>query len=231
MDYSTDEYFIIRRLKMKLIELGYAEENLNTIIYSFYTHFNILITMSEIESININQTVLVGPYIFQNLYSSLINQQPTLDDINNDINYNNQYEEDEEDEDDMPPLVEANNDNYNIGNLFNIIIGQPTLGTNVVFNQIIIQPINNGNTNFMEDVLVTTDENTLNKLNVLKITNDMNEKCAICIEEMNEDEEYFDIKCKHIFHKECLETYLKNYNHICPVCRNDVGESFAHITS
>ena len=43
--------------------------------------------------------------------------------------------------------------------------------------------------------------------------------------EMNEDEEYLDIECKHIFHKECLETYLKNYNHICPVCRKDIGVS------
>ena len=95
-------------------------------------------------------------------------------------------------------------------------------------NQILVQPPNNNRT-FMEDVLVTTDENTLNKLNVSKITKDMNEKCMVCIEEMNEDEEYFDIKCKHIFHKDCLETYLKNYNHICPVCRNEIGDSVPHM--
>ncbi len=206
MDYSTDEYYIIRKLKEKLLELGYALENLNTILYSFYTHFNILITMSEIENININQHILVGPSLLHNLFSSLINQ-PTIVE---------EYEDD-----DMPPLVEANDNNdydpmnnqLNIGNLLNIIIGQPTIGANILFNQIIIEPNNNGNQTFMEDVVVTTDENTLNTLNILKITKDMTEnniKCMICIEEMIEDEEYLDIECKHIYHRECLETYLKN---------------------
>ena len=68
------------------------------------------------------------------------------------------------------------------------------------------------------------------KETILKITKEMNEKCTICMIEMNEDEEYLDIECKHIFHKDCLETYLKNYNHICPVCRKDIGKSYAHIT-
>jgi hypothetical protein len=215
MDYSNDELYIIKRLKQKLIELGYAEENLNTIIYSFYNYFNILITMDEIESVNINQQVQVGPYFLQHIFSSLITQPPILE------------ENDEHDDDDMPPLEEApqeQNNELNIGNLLNIIIGQPTLGNNIFFNQIVIQPINN-NHSFMQDVVVTTDQNTLNTLNILKITKEINEKCMICIEEMNECEEYFDIQCKHIFHKGCLETYLKNYNHICPVCRNEIGES------
>ncbi len=225
MDYSTDEYYIIRKLKQKLIELGYAEENLNTIIYSFYTHFNILITMSEIENINVNQTIHLGPAFLHTLFAPLINHPPIVEETN-----------ENENDDDMPPLVEVleeeQNTQLNINDLLNIIIGQPTLGNNIFFNQILIQPLPNTNpnpNNFMEDVLVTTDQNTLNTLNILKITNNMNEKCMICIEEMNEDEEYFDIDCKHIFHRECLETYLKNYNHICPVCRNEIGQSFPHI--
>jgi hypothetical protein len=233
MDFSTDELYIIRRLKQKLIELGYAPENLNNILYSFYTHFNILITMSEIESVNINNNVLISPSILNTLnlsnIFSIINL-PIVDEFNNE----EQYQEEQE-YTDMPPLVEADydpmNNQLNIGNLLNMIMGQHTIGTDTLFNQIIIQPLNNTNLT-LEDVVVTTDENTLNTLDRLKITKDMNEKnikCAICIEEMITDEEYFDIKCKHIFHKECLETYLKNYNHICPVCRNDIGESNPHI--
>ncbi len=228
MDYSTDEYYIIRRLKIKLIEMGYAQpvdqDNINNIIYSFYNHFNILITLSEIESIHIhnNYSLFTGPTLFQNLISSLINQQPIPEEVEPDENQPDENQH-HNDDDDMPPLEEVN---YNIGNLFNIILGAPQTNA-FVFEQILVEPPQTRQ--FMEDVLVTTDENTLNTLNVLKITNEINEKCMICIEEMNEDEEYFDIKCKHIFHKNCLETYLKNYNHICPVCRNEIGESHPHL--
>lgn len=243
MDYSTDEYYIIRRLKMKLIEMGYAQENINNIIYSFYNHFNILITLSEIENIHIhnNQTLYVGPTLFQNLISSIINQPTILEEVEPDEE-NNQNQDNQNNDDDMPPLAEAPQINYNpldnqfnIGNILNILLGaSPSAGTNIMFEQILIQPLQvtqgqNQPRTFMEDVLVTTDENTLNTMNVLKITKDMNEKCAICMDEMNEDEEYFDIKCKHIFHKGCLEIYLTNYNHICPVCRNEIGESNPHL--
>ena len=34
-----------------------------------------------------------------------------------------------------------------------------------------------------------------------------------------------DIECKHIFHSECLTEYLEKYNHICPICRKDIGKS------
>ena len=43
------------------------------------------------------------------------------------------------------------------------------------------------------------------------------------MEEMNEGDIYIDIKCKHIYHKECLTEYLTKYNHICPTCRMDIG--------
>jgi hypothetical protein len=239
MDYSINENFIIRKLKLKLIEMGYSIQDLNNIIYSFYNHFNILITMSEIENVSIdNQTINIAPGFLQQLFISVINQ-PNID-----TNYNNidQYQENNNEYDDMPPLVEVDinqnnfnpldnqfNNNFNIGNLLNIILGAPPTN-NFIFDQVLIQPPQNNRT-FMEDIVVTTDENTLNTLNVLKITKDINEniKCMICIEEMNEDEEYFDIQCKHIFHKGCLETYLKNYNHICPVCRNEIGESNPHL--
>ena len=54
MDINNDEHFIIKKLKQKLIELNYRNEELNTILYSFYNYFDIPITLSEIENIQIN---------------------------------------------------------------------------------------------------------------------------------------------------------------------------------
>lgn len=76
----------------------------------------------------------------------------------------------------------------------------------------------------MEDVVVTTDIDSLNNYPILKINSDKLEICSICQDEMINNSEYLDIDCKHIFHKECLMTYLKNYNHICPTCRNEIGK-------
>ena len=230
MDNSIDEHFIIRKLKFRLIDMGYLEENLNIIIYSFYNYFDIPITLSEIENI---PSTLYTPLFFNN-HNIMINPLNIfMSHINNELNLETILEEQDNNQDNNQDNHQDNNqdnyhpfnNNFDIASILNIILGGPP--NLVQFQQILINPPHNQS--FMEDILLTTDENTLNTLNVLKITKDMNEKCAICIEEMNENEEYFDIKCKHIFHSECLNTYLKNYNHICPVCRNEIGNIHAHI--
>ena len=113
----------------------------------------------------------------------------------------------------------------------------PIIEINYIYNEGIInfvEAVNELINPIMEDVLVTTDENTINQLKVLKYSldynlNNYNECCTICLDNMIENDEYYDIKCKHIFHKNCLFTYLKNYNHICPVCRVEIGNAHYNI--
>lgn len=256
LDESNNEQYIIRKLKVKLISFGYLEDNLNMIIYSFYNFFDIPITLSEIENIPsidyhplqffFNQTPnlpnslmsLLPPNLNGIYYINMNVHQVNNNPASNPVDLNNNPENldnNPEDNDDNP---EDNDDNIdeneiiidmNIGALMREIylnqLNQPNqLNQLNQSNQLNLQfaPL-------MNDVVVTTDENTLNTLNVLKITKEMNEKCTICIEDMNEDDEYFDINCKHVFHKDCLNTYLKNYNHICPICRNEIGNSLPHI--
>ena len=98
----------------------------------------------------------------------------------------------------------------------------------------IIQPINNPilvnrfiaiQPPLLQDVVVTTDQVSLDNMETFKITKYMTEKCSICLLEMEENDEYLNIECKHIYHKDCLTTYLQNYNHTCPVCRHEIGQS------
>jgi hypothetical protein len=110
----------------------------------------------------------------------------------------------------------------------------PIIEINYINNQGIIHLIGDINdliNPIMEDVLVTTDENTINQLKILNYSQDNNDDCTICLDNMKENDEYYDIKCKHIFHKDCLFTYLKNYNHICPVCRIEIGNARVHINN
>ncbi|KAJ8543723.1 hypothetical protein K7X08_025341 [Anisodus acutangulus] len=49
------------------------------------------------------------------------------------------------------------------------------------------------------------------------------ETCAVCLSTFEEGEEVRKlIKCKHIFHKDCLDTWLQQDSGTCPLCRSKV---------
>lgn len=51
---------------------------------------------------------------------------------------------------------------------------------------------------------------------------DQQTECAVCLSEFEEDEEIRKLKCKHIFHKDCLDRWLQHCSATCPLCRNKV---------
>jgi hypothetical protein len=77
--------------------------------------------------------------------------------------------------------------------------------------------------NMFQDVVVTVDDKDIEKLHSTKLESDKDTDCSICMGHMEKDEIVTELKCKHMFHTECIETYLKQYNHKCPVCRSEVG--------
>jgi E3 ubiquitin-protein ligase SHPRH len=54
-----------------------------------------------------------------------------------------------------------------------------------------------------------------------KIIINADEACPICLETISNKESYKIIKCRHIFCKECINTWLKD-NVSCPMCKNDL---------
>ena len=87
----------------------------------------------------------------------------------------------------------------------------------------------NINQEIQEDINITIDKKDLDNLNILKYDKKVSISCPICLMDVEKDNEYYEIKCNHIFHKECLEKWLEKYNYICPVCRTELGNSKAHI--
>jgi hypothetical protein len=45
--------------------------------------------------------------------------------------------------------------------------------------------------------------------------------CSICLDKVESNVEIYKLKCKHVFHKSCIETWLKE-KLSCPVCRKDI---------
>lgn len=47
------------------------------------------------------------------------------------------------------------------------------------------------------------------------------EECAVCLEELKEEETLMQLPCDHRFHSKCLVPWLHNNNH-CPCCRSEL---------
>ena len=46
-------------------------------------------------------------------------------------------------------------------------------------------------------------------------------ECSICLEQYKLNEKIIQLDCDHIFHKECLNLWLKK-NNSCPICRDNI---------
>ena len=51
-------------------------------------------------------------------------------------------------------------------------------------------------------------------------------ECVICMQEFKDSDQIAELRCdsRHIFHKKCIEDWLKN-NDTCPTCRRNVKEN------
>jgi uncharacterized protein YjbI with pentapeptide repeats len=109
----------------------------------------------------------------------------------------------------------------------NPLIILPSFSTNQTISQSLFNPILSGiflTEPIMDDVVSTLDDSENDKLKVYKLIEKKEEKCSICMSEINIDEQVCDLPCNHTFHNECIQPWLKHYNYKCPVCRKEVGK-------
>jgi hypothetical protein len=137
-------------------------------------------------------------------------QSPFSEFVTQHYEYNSAENSEEEEDDINPPVVQIDM-RTSVEDLYNLLN----------FLQNIMNSVGNNN---MEDVTVTTDEKSLDKIQKKKITKDICEKCTICMDDMKEGEEYYNLTCSHIFHIDCIKEYLLNYNHMCPLCKEEIGD-------
>ncbi len=83
-------------------------------------------------------------------------------------------------------------------------------------------PIGQGHV--LQDVVSTLDDSEADKLKVYKSTEKKEEKCSVCMTDMNTDEQLCELPCVHTFHDDCIQPWLKEYNYKCPICRKEVGK-------
>jgi hypothetical protein len=81
----------------------------------------------------------------------------------------------------------------------------------------------------LEDVIVGLDKNDLDKLRVDTFSNfsgtDSNQRdtCSVCLDKLVETDMCRELKCNHLFHKDCIDHWLEEHIN-CPVCREECGK-------
>jgi len=119
--------------------------------------------------------------------------------------------------------VETINENNNSENLVPIIaLDDIYIPSNIYYTQTI-----NLNENTNEDVIVALSDEEFEKNKSDKYCEFISEnkciECLICIEKFNKDDIVTQIKCKHIFHKDCIKSWLCKQSYKCPICRIEAG--------
>jgi len=242
-DYTMDEYVIIRKLKLFLLNNGMDTNLIDNYLFQFYVAFGHPITLEEIKEVSTVPT-------FNNLFNINIpisinnNNTESVDIIENENDDSNLDEESQSttsdndtpniedttipiNENTFPFYINITSNNIDQNELFN------SLYYNSAFSAILHNMFNTthnvGNNippiqpSLYTDVVVTTDNDYLDKLKTTILTENTSDKCSICMMLLEKDDNILDIECKHNFHKECLLQYLKDYNHICPICRHEIG--------
>ena len=70
------------------------------------------------------------------------------------------------------------------------------------------------NKNILDNMVITKMKN------VEKLDNDK-KKCTICLENYKDGDDFIALPCIHIFHSDCIKTWLKNQT-TCPICKNEI---------
>jgi len=227
-------------LTFTLEEIQNINVEANSLLSLFLTNGDIQMSINENnpeENINIT-----------NLLNNIINQSNTQGNIVE--NYQNSNDEVETNipEINLPqtnfsedPLPELNS-NINslpvfINDIQNIVPQNMILESEMNMFNTIINFINQPNqqltqqdqNEFDEDVLVTLDQKEIDGLDKEVVETKQSDRCTICLQDIKEGETMTKLNCSHYYHHECIIKYLKDFDYKCPICRESVGATHAHV--
>jgi hypothetical protein len=188
----------------KELEHSEVEDNENQNNNPSIEQFNNIINLFDNyiqNNINIQQNS-------SNNFFNIINQDMNLNyyNFNQFSNLSNLANEDLEDLDDLPDLIDINGEINNGPILYTTFSLNPSSRTNYIY----------------EDVKIILSEEKFNNLECKSFKElNLNEtkECLICIENFKDDDDVIKIECNHIFHKNCIKSWLCEESNKCPICR------------
>ncbi|KVI10621.1 Zinc finger, RING/FYVE/PHD-type [Cynara cardunculus var. scolymus] len=70
------------------------------------------------------------------------------------------------------------------------------------------------------EVYMEEFRNQTPSLRYISLCRATNQECSVCLTEFKPDAQINHLSCGHVFHKSCLEKWLKYWNITCPLCRS-----------
>ena len=251
-DSYDNESDIIFKIKKYLIELGITISNIPQIILDFYKTFGYEISFDVVNQACGNQMVdniLSLTLSSEDFNNTDPNEQPIIfsQTFSNPINDNADEESSNEASDDenlqnnnldLSQIVHVlNNHNNSINELMaqnmflyvNFINGH--LQNHWINNPVnhgslmnVINSLVNNNNQSYQNVVVSMDDKDLEKLESIELDSNLDSNCSICMGQMEKGNFVTKLVCTHTFHTDCIQTYLKEYNYKCPICRIELGK-------
>jgi hypothetical protein len=160
--------------------------------------------------------IIIKPYIINNyfilttIYIVMSDYYNNYDSNNYDYN-NYDYNKNNYNTNDYSDLLISNqsNDNeYNLGTTFTLFY--ICLGLFCGFKLFIKKQC------FKEDFL-----KIINKDLKEVLIEDSNLECSICLNKFSDNNKGYELKCEHIFHKDCIKEWMER-SKTCPICRIDI---------
>ena len=249
-DTFEDESLIIKELKYELYSHGMDNmDEIDQYLVEFYKTYGIDISIEIIKSIQINPvpTQFINSLInmtARNMSGSTMNIPPGIvnfynHSLNTPISTPNAIDSDNEDgeilsDDDSDGIPELEdpipNQNYNN---FISMLNQSSNNSRInnfvnVFNQMINQTLQTPD-DWEEPIKKTLKKEDEKLIKKYKLKEKKEEKCSICLSDLDKDQDVWELPCGHIFHPPCIEKLLKEYDYKCPVCRKECGEGVANL--
>lgn len=96
--------------------------------------------------------------------------------------------------------------------------------------------MNSPNLNQMDNVKLTVKPENIEGITRKKFKEyesnikEINTKCTVCQACFEGEDDTRILNCNHVYHTDCIDNWLTNYNYLCPCCREPAAEHFANLS-
>ena len=128
------------------------------------------------------------------------------------------------------------NDNYNL--VYEILIDEikRLISRSYTFAILSDMIMNSPHINQMDNVKLTVKPENIEGITRKKFKEyesnikEINIKCTVCQACFEGEDDTRILNCNHVYHTDCIDNWLTNYNYLCPCCREPAAEHFANLS-
>jgi hypothetical protein len=128
------------------------------------------------------------------------------------------------------------NDNYTL--VYEILVEEirRLISRSYTFALLSDMIMNSSQGNQMENIKLTVKPETIEGITRKKFKEyesnikEINTKCTVCQACFEGEDDTRILNCNHVYHTDCIDNWLTNYNYLCPCCREPAAEHFANLS-